>query len=270
MQQQQHGEMIYEQGNFVDRTQLHLHQHQPDRPPVWPRRDPKGSGVIPKLATAALLLLFLVVFAALGFGGYLVYNMQMEMKDLRKMTRELKQAQESSRAQRQIGFKDETGRNKDDKKKNELERTAAHVIGRIEKSHFPKTLRWDSRISGAFTGGGVAYRVSDGALRVNHSGLYHVYSRVELIFKHCSPTSSFVHTVFVRSPSGDDSALLEAHRVGFCSQRPERGSSYAWTTDSYLASALNLRQNQSVLVKVSHPQYLSHSSHANFFGLYEI
>ncbi|XP_077458286.1 tumor necrosis factor ligand superfamily member 6-like [Stigmatopora argus] len=165
------------------------------------------------------------------------------------------------------GFKDETGRNKDDKKKKELERTAAHVIGRIEKSHFPKTLRWDSRISGAFTG---LHRVSDGALRVNQSGLYHVYSRVEFIFKHCSPTSSFVHTVFLRSPSGDDSALLEAHRVGFCSQRHERGPPHAWTTDSYLASALNLRQNQSVLVNVSHPEYLSHSSHANFFGLYKI
>nr|XP_061790191.1 tumor necrosis factor ligand superfamily member 6-like [Nerophis lumbriciformis] len=255
----------FQQVFFVDRGQRQLQQHQLG--PVWPQKDRKVGGGIPMLATVVLLL-FLTVFAALGFGGYLMYNMQMELKDLRKMSRELKQAQEFSKAQKQIGLKDEPGRNKDEKKKREDERTAAHVIGRIEKSNFPKMLRWDSHITGAFTGGGVAYQVSNGALRVNQSGLYHVYSRVELIFKDCSPTSSFFHTVFVRSASGHDNALLEANRVGFCSQR--QNVRHAWTADSYLASALSLQQNDSVLVNVSHPEFLSHSSHANFFGLYKI
>uniref|UniRef100_A0A3Q2Z531 THD domain-containing protein n=1 Tax=Hippocampus comes TaxID=109280 RepID=A0A3Q2Z531_HIPCM len=144
------------------------------------------------------------------------------------------------------------------------------VAGRIEKHIFHKTLRWESRVGAAFTGGGAVYQLEDGALRVNQSGLYHIYSRVELLFKQCSPTSSFIHTVFVRSTSGVDTALMEAHRAGFCSWRSKLKEHHAWTADSYLASAFRLRQNDRILVNVSQPQYLSHSNHGNFFGLYKI
>lgn len=144
------------------------------------------------------------------------------------------------------------------------------VAGRIEKHIFHKTLRWESRVGAAFTDGDAVYQVEDGALRVNRTGLYHIYSRVELIFKGCSPTSSFTHTVFVRSPPGKDTALMEANRSEFCSWRSNLKERHAWTTDSYLASAFRLRQNDRILVNVSHPQYLSHSNHGNFFGLYKI
>ncbi|XP_077390286.1 tumor necrosis factor ligand superfamily member 6 [Festucalex cinctus] len=256
----------FQQVFFVDG--VHQQQH-PGLQPNWPQRGRRVgcTGVIPTLATVVLLL-FLLVFAALGFGGYLMYNMQTQLRDVRKIARELKQAQEFSRIEKQIGL-DEGGREKEDKSERE-ERTAAHVIGRIEKHIVHKTLRWEPRVGAAFTDGGVAYQVEDGALRVNQSGLYHIYSRVELIFKQCSPTSSFIHTVFVRSPSAQDTPLMEAHRAGFCSRRSELKERHAWTADSYLASALRLRRNDSVLVNVSHPEYLSHSNHGNFFGLYKI
>lgn len=128
-------------------------------------------------------------------------------------------------------------------------------------------MRWEPKVGRAFTAGGVVYRIEDGALQVNKSGLYHIYSRVEMIFKQCYPTSSFVHSVFVRR-AGHSSpvTLMEAHRAGFCSQQ----LGHSWTTESYLASALQLQKYDRVLVNVSHPLYLSHAHYANFFGLYKI
>ncbi|XP_054645827.1 tumor necrosis factor ligand superfamily member 6 [Dunckerocampus dactyliophorus] len=255
----------------------HQHHHSDQLPNVVPcwsfpsaqerlrgRRARGGfMGVIPGLATV-MLLLFVLVFAALGFGGYQIYNMQAEMRDIRKISRQVKQMQELSRAEKQISS---DGGKKDEKKEKE-ERPAAHVIGRIEKVTFRKTLRWDPRVSRAFTAGGVAYQVEDGALRVNRSGLYHVYSRVELIFKQCTPTSSFVHNVFVKRVGHplEPVTLMEAHRAGFCSRQAE----HAWTADSYLGSAMRLEERDRVLVNVSHPEYLSHSHAGNFFGLYQI
>lgn len=119
----------------------------------------------------------------------------------------------------------------------------------------------------AYTSGGVSYQFEDGALRVNETGLYHIYSRVELVFKHCSSTSFFLHSVFVRRGERTSPlTLMEAHRAGFCPQQSTR----SWTTESYLASALQLETHDRVYVKVSHPTFLSHAHYANFFGLYKI
>ncbi|XP_070765496.1 tumor necrosis factor ligand superfamily member 6 [Enoplosus armatus] len=230
-------------------------------PPAQERVRSRGKsrgcmGVSPGLALVVLML-FLLVFVALGFEAYQINNIQTE---LRKM-REAKPVTEYNTAQKQIGFY-EPELNEDEK-----DRPAAHLMGRIEVKEFPKTLRWDPQTGRAFTSGGVAYRFQDGALQVNETGLYHIYSRVELIFKDCSPTSSFVHTVFMRKAgSPSPVTLMEAHRAGFCSQRP----GHAWTTESYLGSALQLQKHDRVFVNVSHPFSLSHAHYANFFGLYKI
>lgn len=152
---------------------------------------------------------------------------------------------------------------------NEHERSdrISPLAGRIEKEKFSKTLRWEPHASQAYTSGGVAYRSQDGALQINETGLYHIYSRVELIFKDCSTTSFFVHTVFVRRIGRPlNLTLMEAHRAGSCSQQP----GYSWTTESYLGSALQLQKHDRVFVNVSHPSFLTHAHYANFFGLYKI
>jgi len=110
----------------------------------------------------------------------------------------------------------------------------------------------------------VVYGVEDGALRVRRAGLYHVYSRVELLLRRCSSSYSYVHHVFVRR-SGRDQVLLEARRRPSCS--PQRG---AWTSDSYLAAALLLQEEDRLLVNVSHPADITHNHHGNYFGLYKI
>nr|XP_046248395.1 tumor necrosis factor ligand superfamily member 6 [Scatophagus argus] len=215
------------------------------------------KGVSPGVALVVLML-FLLVFAALGFEAYQINNMQKELREMR----EVNPLPEFNAAQKQIGLSEPElkGGDADD-------RTAAHVIGRIEKEKFFQTLRWESRVGRAFISGGVAYLSEDGALQVNETGLYHIYARVELIFKGCSPTSSFDHKVFVRRAGHPlPMTLMEAHRAGFCSQR----LGHSWTTESYLGSTLQLQKYDRVFVNVSQPMYLSHSHYGNFFGLYKI
>ncbi|XP_033476706.1 tumor necrosis factor ligand superfamily member 6 [Epinephelus lanceolatus] len=222
-------------------------------------------GVSPSLATVVLLL-FLLVFAALGFQAYQIEKMKDKLKDMKPeksiaMMKQLQAHNEFSAPEKQIGHKHEM------KREEEEDRTAAHVIGRIESETFPKTLRWNWKTGQAFVSGAVAYRPEDGALQVNQTGLYHIYSRVELLFKGCSPTSSFDHTVFVRRVGHTSPlTLMVAHRAGFCSQRLV----HSWTTESYLGSALQLQKSDRVFVNVSHPTLLSHTHYANFFGLYKI
>ncbi|XP_036971630.1 tumor necrosis factor ligand superfamily member 6 [Acanthopagrus latus] len=220
-------------------------------------RKSRGCMGVSYSAALVVLMLFLLVFAALGLGFYQIYNMQKELKDI-----EAKPASEFNAAQKQIGHYEPevNGGDKDE------DRPAAHVIGRIEKRH-SNTLRWDPRTGRAFTSGGVAYQFQDGALQVNETGLFHVYSRVELIFKDCDLKSTFVHSVFVRREGVSlPMTLMEAHRASFCSQHPGR----PWTTESYLGSTLQLQKQDRVFVNVSQPNSLSHEHYANFFGLYKI
>lgn len=136
--------------------------------------------------------------------------------------------------------------------------------GRIEKGKFSETLRWDPSSRRAYTLGGVSYHWQDGALQVNSSGLYHVYSRVEFIFKDCT---SLVHSIFVRREGRPlPLVLMKAHREGSCPMK----AGHSWGTESYLGSAVLLEKHDRVYVNVSHPAFLSHVHYANFFGLYKI
>ncbi|XP_015247745.1 PREDICTED: tumor necrosis factor ligand superfamily member 6-like [Cyprinodon variegatus] len=215
-------------------------------------------GVSPSLFMV-LLMMFLLVFAALGFEAWQILNIQKQLKAPEKV--EPKPIQEFGSPLKQIGlYKPET------KVEEKKERPAAHVIGRIQKEP-SKTLRWEPKTGQAFVSGGVSYRIQDGGLQVNESGVYEIYSRVELIFKDCGPASSFLHAVFLRREGlTSPQPLMEAHRSGFCPQH----SAHSWTTENYLGAALQLKRLDIVYVNVSHPSFLSHSHYANFFGLYKI
>ncbi|XP_069550717.1 tumor necrosis factor ligand superfamily member 6 [Brachyistius frenatus] len=231
-------------------------------PPAQERVRNRGKsrgcmGINPGLALIVLLL-FMLVFVALGLQAYQILTIQRELADVRKVQ---PAKPEFKSPQKQIG--NEAELNGDDQNN----RPGAHVIGRIEEKDFRKTLRWEPKTGQAFTSEGVAYHVKDGALQVNQTGLYHIYSRVAFLFKSCSPTSEFGHSVFVmRHGHSSPLVLMKAHRVGFCS----RQQGHAWTTESYLGSAQKLKKYDKVYVNVSHPQELSHTHDANFFGLYKV
>lgn len=217
-----------------------------------------------------VLLLFALVFASLGIGAVWTVNLQKQLKEVKRMVKDVNKTTvglvqaDPIAPQKQIGLYVPEMK---EKKEVKEERPAAHLMVLIdEKNDDHKTLKWMTGVGRAFTAGGVEYKVKDRALQVNQTGLYYIYCRVELIYRDCTTTSSFDHSVFVRR-SGHDSPLklMVAHRQGFCSERRQ-----AWTTDSYLGSNLRLQKDDQVLVSLSHPRYLSHSHYASFFGLYKI
>ncbi|KAK7888963.1 hypothetical protein WMY93_024523 [Mugilogobius chulae] len=161
------------------------------------------------------------------------------MKDVSKMVKVLNRSTEENAInapQKQIGFYENVLK---EVQKKEEERPAAHVLGRFVNDHAHKTLKWEPRLGRAFTAGGVVYRMEDGALQVNQTGLYYIYCRVELIFRTCQSTSSFDHAVFVRRASHSSPlTLMHTHRSGFCPPNHGRG----WTTDSFLGSAYICRK----------------------------
>ncbi|KAF6727932.1 Tumor necrosis factor ligand superfamily member 6 [Oryzias melastigma] len=249
---------------------LHSSQH-PDIvtwssfPPARERMKRHGKSwgsmtLSPGVALIALML-FLLVFAALGFEAYQILNLREKVKDMEKV--EPQEAAEFSAPLKQTGY---LKSGLELKEEDESSRPAAHVLGRIQNYGSEKTLRWEPKTGQAFTSGGVVYRFQDGSLQVNETGFFQIYSRVEFIFRKCSPTTSFEHLVFkkqAKKPS--PTTLMVARRVGFC-HPPEQ----PLTIESYLGSAHHLEQGDRVFVNVSQPNILSHSHYGNFFGLYKI
>ncbi|CAL8254710.1 unnamed protein product [Merluccius merluccius] len=220
---------------------------------VYHRRKSKGCMGISHNVAIVLLLLFLLVFAFMGIGSYQIHKLQGDLRSMHEV-RTLQIAVVWLEKPEWIEVKDDV-------------RPAAHVLGRVDSSWRQKTLRWEPKAGRAFTEGGVVYQAEDGALRVNHTGLYHIYSRVELLVKQCSMTHAFVHTVFVRRPRHVlPLTLMEGQRKETCGDQTRS----TWTIDSYLAGSLKLEKEDRVFVNVSHPLDLSHNHYANFFGLYKI
>ncbi|KAM9478919.1 tumor necrosis factor ligand superfamily member 6 [Salvelinus alpinus] len=206
----------------------------------------------------ALLFLLLLVFGALGLGAYQIHRLQTQLDGIQQVNIE----SQGCVPEKLVGDLPES----DPDTGKKASRPAAHVIGRIEKDVSQNTLRWEPKAGRAFTEGGVVYR--DGGLQVNETGLYHIYSRVQFEANHCTPTDALVHSVFVRRPwSSKPLTLIESHREGYCSSG---SNGRVWTSGSYLGSTLQLEKQDWVYVNVSHPAMLSHTHHANFFGLHKI
>ncbi|KAM6963018.1 tumor necrosis factor ligand superfamily member 6 [Aplochiton taeniatus] len=204
-----------------------------------------------------LLFLLLLVFAALGLGAHQIYKLQIELS---KIKQHIETEIEVLAPEKQVGLPEL----QEDREKTQS-RPAAHVIGRIQKDVSQKTLRWEPKSGRAYTEGGVVYQ--DGGLQINHSGLYHVYSRVEFLSKHCTPTDALSHSVFVKRLGHlKPLTLMEGHREGFCSESKGR----VWTSGSHLGSTLQLQNQDWLFVNVSHPTLLSHNFHGNYFGLHQI
>lgn len=226
------------------------------------RKRTVGMGISPSVAIV-LLLLFLLVFAAMGIGAYQIYKLQDNLRTAQQTIYTMQSSPSNILThEKQVGFQ----KPELDKVKEDV-RPAAHVIGRIHSGKPQQALRWEPKAGRAFTEGGVVYRAEDGALVVNRTGLYHVYSRVELMLRQCSP-APYRHSVFVRRLGSElPLTLMEGRGKDVCGDWT-RGR--MWTSDSYLAAALPLQREDRVFVNMSHPMDMSHNHHANFFGLYKI
>ncbi|XP_010870316.1 tumor necrosis factor ligand superfamily member 6 [Esox lucius] len=241
--------------------------HPPGLVPCWPfppaqqrvRERERARGCRSWGLALALLFLMLLMFGAMGLGAYQIHKLQTQLD---RMQQEYSTENKVHAPEKLVGVFPGT----DPDREKKASRPAAHVIGRINKDVSQKTLRWEPKAGRAFSQGGVIYR--DGGLQVNETGLYHIYTRVQFDANRCTPTDSLVHTVFVRRHAHPKPlTLMEAHREGYCNPGFTKS---VWTSGSYLGSALQLEKQDWVYVNVSHPDLLSHSHHANFFGLHKV
>lgn len=232
-----------------------LGQGNPPLVPCWTfppaRAKMKRRGIMNKGMTWVLVMILLLVFAALGLGAYQILRLQNQVE---RLTQEMPAQGESIAQQKQVGLPAELIKMK--------ENTAAHLIGRADQRSSSGTLKWETKLGGAFTNG---IQYINGGLQINETGYYFVYSRVEFLLYTCSHKDSHTHTVS-RLRHGQNRTIMEDHQEGFCmpSSKQKR------MTGSHLSSLQRLQESDWLFVNVSHPQLLSKNVENNFFGLFKI
>ncbi|XP_058890147.1 tumor necrosis factor ligand superfamily member 6 [Acipenser ruthenus] len=221
--------------------------------PAWPVLPPQlkqgrgGRGG----CTALLLALLLLTMAGLGLGAYYILRLQQELTELRQDSTSTSSRNLTPVLEKQIGLAVEE---KETKRMAHL--TVKSANGRSE------TLLWEPVVGKAFTEG-MEYR--DGALLINETGQYFLYSRLLLRGTTCPRDRAIVHRVFKRSGRYPAPiSLLEDRKLSYCSG--ER----MWTSSSYLAAVMQLQKFDRVSVNVSEPQLVSLEPANTYFGIYKI
>ncbi|KAI2651827.1 Tumor necrosis factor ligand superfamily member 6 [Labeo rohita] len=223
-------------------------------PPAQAEMRKRDSGRMNAGMAWVLTLLLLLVFAALGVGAYQILMLQTEVQRLSQWQEKPAQMQ-SNAPLKQVGLNPaELNRN--------TQKSAAHLIGRPDQSTSSGTLKWEAKLGEAFTEG---VKYINGSLQVNETGLYFVYSRVEILSPKCNPKDYYTHKVGLKRNSRDRT-IMEDHREGLCVV----GSNQPWMTGSQLGSLQHLRESDWLFVSVSHPHLLSKNYHSNYFGLFKI
>ncbi|XP_062412753.1 tumor necrosis factor ligand superfamily member 6 [Sardina pilchardus] len=236
---------------------------EPGTVPCWtfpPARQRKRSwtsscsaGSVP---VTILVMVLALVFAALGLGAYEIQNLQSQLANLTKNMDDTASQGHFTAPQSQIGFHG-------DIVPTSVNRQAAHVTVNTDQHHGAKgkTLQWVSDHGRAFTEG-VVY--SEGGLQVNSTGIYFIYSRVEILGNECPKDRTFLHTVWKKA---SNMVLMRGHKALSCKQTTRE----VWTSHSYLGAVLMLNKHDWVYVNASHPSFIDHSSpRGNYFGLYQI
>ncbi|MBN3295650.1 tumor necrosis factor ligand superfamily member 6 [Amia ocellicauda] len=247
-------EHSYPQIYLVDRGGPDHPSSHPNLVPTWPvlpppaqRRRGAGQGCVATL----VIVLLLLVLVALGFGAYQLLRLQEELLLM-------KQGPASRTApvvQKQVGLPPPPA---EEKKETKM---LAHltVLNVTSGSH---TLQWEPIRGPAFTSG---LEYWDGALVINETGPYFVYSQVA--FRgHVCPTrgSVLTHTVFRQRGNPTPIVLLQGHQRGFCTQ------SGPWTCTSYLGGVVELRRLDRLYVSVSDPSAVMMDHFSTYFGLYKV
>ncbi|XP_063787096.1 tumor necrosis factor ligand superfamily member 6-like [Pseudophryne corroboree] len=139
---------------------------------------------------------------------------------------------------------------------------SAHVTGLTVADYSSSVpLQWEPTRGLAFLHD-VGY--SNGSLLCKTSGLYFVYSKLQLGLSNCpqtSDTSTFIHGVYTRST---DKPLMEDRRR-FC----DTEGSPLWKGSSFIGAAFMLEKGDEVYVRMSHKNLIRvDRDTVTFFGLF--
>ncbi|KAM5171780.1 tumor necrosis factor ligand superfamily member 14-like [Mantella aurantiaca] len=141
---------------------------------------------------------------------------------------------------------------------------SAHLTGQMDKDTSPLIpLQWESIRGLAFLH---EIEYNNGSLRCKKSGLYFVYSKLQLGVacpKQTDPLLFFTHSVNKRSM--DSVTPLMEDKGGFCNSQ----SSPAWKKSSFLGSMVLLEEGDEIYVNMSHRKLIrAQANTATFFGLF--
>ncbi|XP_072255535.1 tumor necrosis factor ligand superfamily member 14 [Pyxicephalus adspersus] len=141
---------------------------------------------------------------------------------------------------------------------------SAHLTGLIVKdTSLNKPLQWESSRGLAFLH---EMEYHNGSLRCTRSGLYFVYSKLQLGIScptKIDPSSFFTHSVNKRTM--DSVTPLMEDKGGFCNVQ----GSPAWKKSSFLGSSFLLEQGDEIYINMSHRHLIrAQGDTSTFFGLF--
>ncbi|XP_072429401.1 tumor necrosis factor ligand superfamily member 6-like [Chiloscyllium punctatum] len=200
-----------------------------------------------KACTVVILFLALLILAGMAFGGFYLFQLHQKIDKIKKG-----QASEG-RQEKIIAGPPEIS------KSSEI---VAHVTG-LNVIKNSKTLVWDAELGLALVKG-VSYNA--GALIINESGNYLIYSKVFFRGQVCKSDVYLEHIVFKRTNLyPKDIKLMVTNNGNSCP-----GNSAGWSSNSFQSGIFNLKKNDHIYVNVSDPTFVNFDQFNTYFGLHKL
>ncbi|KAG8441485.1 hypothetical protein GDO86_007013, partial [Hymenochirus boettgeri] len=142
---------------------------------------------------------------------------------------------------------------------------SAHVTDCETTNRYPGTqLLWETRQGTSFLHE-VQYR--NGSLYCTKSGIYFIYTKLQLRCLDCSTmnSASFSHWVYKKNPNLEEDIVLMENNKRFCDTHGGR----TWVGSSFIGGSFELEQGEEIYVKVSHKELIQvKDGTTTFFGVF--
>ncbi|XP_041064801.1 tumor necrosis factor ligand superfamily member 6-like [Carcharodon carcharias] len=202
-----------------------------------------------KVCHFVIVSMLFIALTGLVFGICYIYQLQQDVEQLKQ---KIKGGPQNG-PEKQIGAEDMA------KPKNEV-KMAAHLTGKATSDHSSR-LMWENTLGHAFTQG-IVYK--DGALIINETGQYFIYSKVYFRGMQCEAVP-LQQTVFKHTDSyQNDLSLMKISVINYCS---DTGT---WGKNTFQAGIFQLSERVRLFVSVSHPGLVSDNELMTFFGVYKL
>ncbi|XP_012620572.2 tumor necrosis factor ligand superfamily member 6 [Microcebus murinus] len=213
-------------------------------PPLKKKRDHSTGPCL-----FVMFFMVLVALVGLGLGMFQLFHLQQELAELRQS---LHQRHTASSLEKQIGNPSPPSEKKEPRK-------VAHLTGKPNSRSMP--LEWEDTY-GISLISGVKYK--KGALVINDTGLYFVYSKVYFRGQSCN-NQPLSHKVYMRNTRyPQDLVMMEGKMMNYCT------AGRMWARSSYLGAVFNLTSADHLYVNVSELSLVNFEESRTFFGLYKL
>ncbi|XP_053572080.1 tumor necrosis factor ligand superfamily member 14 [Bombina bombina] len=202
-----------------------------------------------------LVLLMLTLLALCGAATeiYILRKIQTKLEATQEMVNEKFGAQKMTHKQG---------------KRNNQPPPSAHVTGTEITGLYPeKPLQWESHFGLSFL-----HQVEylDGSILCNKTGLYFVYSKLQLGYSNCSLKSQslfYSHQVYKKNVNIKEETILMENKMKFC----DNNRNSLWRGSSFLGGNIEIQQGDEVYVRMSQKQLIRvKDGTLTFFGLFMI